>query len=699
MDARNSGDTAAIDRASERVIALALVEMAKLRLDEKDYDDAIRLCEKSLKFEDTAETRVEIAIANLYAKKPSEAVKQAASAAEMDPQNPLAWSIKGDALLQSRDYAQAAAAFNKALEIKRDAQSMYALGTAQLGMGEKQEAAETFSQYLALTGDFGWSRVLVGRAYQGNALLQEAEMEFQKALLLDPATRNAHYFWALTLLQANSWNPDAEVYAHLRAELQLSPRHFEANYVLGSLASTARNYRESDQYLHLASQVKPSVPETWVLLGLNAQRRKADQAAVAYFRKAIELGKNLDPNEHYEIRKAYVGLGRLLMASGKAGEGEELLNKARELQAQSMAADQKSFAATNKQGGEGGSGADAPYIPKSDFDRRPSLSSPETKAPMMTMDSPASARATSRSPSDPDGKTEMYLRTVLGASFNDLATAEALAEKYQEAFENYREAARWNPQVPGLQRNLGLAAYFAGQPEEAIRPLAKVVRGAPGDAHARAVLGLAYYSSNDFAKAVNTISPIANRAAQDPQLGLAWAKSLSETGNKIGAARALESVQNANATLSVENLIQVGQLWLELREPKKAERAFRDVLAANPANAGAKCALGIALLRLSRPQESADLFLSVLADHPDYPEAVFQLGQASIGLGNLPQAIHYLEEASQLQPARLAVHQALENAYLKADRKSDADREHVLCESLKIARKKAALSEVERLPK
>jgi len=68
-------------------------------------------------------------------------------------------------------------------------------------MGEKKKAAETFEKFLAQVGDFGWSRVLVGRAYQGQGMSQEAEIEFNNALVLDPTTPNANYFWAITILQ------------------------------------------------------------------------------------------------------------------------------------------------------------------------------------------------------------------------------------------------------------------------------------------------------------------------------------------------------------------------------------------------------------------------------------------------------------------------------------------------------------------
>ncbi len=595
MEARKSGDVAAIGLTSQRVIALALVEMAKLRLDQKAYDEAIRLCGESLEFEDAAETRVEVAIVSLYAKKPSDAVKQAATATQMDPQNALAWNIKGEALLRSRDYGGAATALSRALEVKRDAQSLYGLGSAQLGMGEKQKAAETFSQFLALTGDFGWSRVLVGRAYQEQALQQEAEMEFQKALLLDPATPNAHYFWALTSIQANAWNASPEVYSHLRAELQLNPRHFEANYMLGSLASTARNYKESDQYLHLASEVKPSVPETWVLLGLNAQKRGANRIAEAFFRKAIALAKNGDLRDHFEVRKAYTGLGRLLMASGRTKEAEELLNKARELQAQNLVEARKSLDAIDGKNEEQGGGSAAPFVPESDSGRQLYFSPLSKKDSLPKEDSLSKTSAAVRSPSGIKGKTERHLGEVLGASFNDLATAEALQEKYQEAFNHYHEAARWDLAIPGLRRNLGLAAFFAGQPAEASHLLSKVVAQSPADAHARAVLGLAYFATKDYAKAARTIAPIADRAGQDPQLGVAWAKSLAETGNRRGAIRALQDLDRPGANLSIENLIQFGKLWQELGELDRAAQFFRRALVIDPENADAKCAL-----RLSR---------------------------------------------------------------------------------------------------
>ncbi|HET9994483.1 MAG TPA: tetratricopeptide repeat protein [Candidatus Acidoferrum sp.] len=540
MEARKSSDLGAIERASERVIALGLVELARIRLDHKAYNEATTLCRNSLDFEDTPETRLELAIASLYAQKPADAVEQASLVAEREPQNALAWNIKGQALLQTKDYAGAATSLGKSFELQQDTEPLYALGIAYLAQGEKQKAADTFSQLLALTGDHGWSRVLLGRAYQKQRLPHEAETEFQKALQLDPRTTSAHYFWAMTLLEANQWSPTPDVREHLLEELKLNPRDFLTNYWLGYFASKERNYDESDRYLRLAVELNPSQPETWLYLGLNAQHHADTHSAEAYFRKAIALTKNLDPKEHLAIRRAYFALGRILMSSARKKEGEEVMRQAQELELVVWAQSQKNVGDTKAERGTGVSEAATADIPETEnqnnFSARPGPGLIGGEDPRVT------ARPTAKSPHEPSANTEAHLYALLGASLNDLATAEALEEKYQLALKHYREAAGWDPRIPGLERNLGLAAFYVGEHAEAIRLLAKVVRVTPSDAYARAVLGLAYFATQDFGKAVQTIAPIANLAQQDPQLGLAWAKSLAATGNKKEAERVLREL-------------------------------------------------------------------------------------------------------------------------------------------------------------
>jgi tetratricopeptide (TPR) repeat protein len=587
IEARKSGDPGAISSASGQVVALGLAQMAKLRLDQKAYKEAAELCQHSLEFEDTAKTHADLAIINLYAGRPSEAAKQATIAADMDPQSALAWTIKGEALLRTKDYAGAVSALSRSTEIMEDAEPLYSLGIAQLGMGEKQAASESFSRMLALVADSGWSRLLIGRAYQQQNLPQQAITEFQNALRLDPRTANAHYFWAWTLLQASSWSLTPEARSHLQEELKLNPRHFLAIYLLGIFESMERNYDESDRFLRLAAELRPSLPDVWMYIGLNENGRNANRSAEGYLHKAIILAERSSPKEHLSIRQAYFVLGRILLSSGRKKEGADLIKKGQELQ--DLTDSLGKAAIENSPDGKSSTGRIEPYIPETD-DRNP-FSVGSRRTPSNDLDAQGKDRQTSRSLRDSGGRGEKQLRTLLGSSFNDLATAEALQEKYDLAVNHYREASNWDPRIPGLQRNLGLAAYYAGEPAEAIRVLSKVVAAKPADTQARSVLGLAYFAKLNFSKAVQTIRPIANQALESPQLGFAWVKSLVKTGNRNGAIRALQNLERANTNPNVDTLIQFGQLWQELGDSNHAAEFFRRALLIDPENAEAKCAL------------------------------------------------------------------------------------------------------------
>ncbi len=537
-------------------------------------------------------------------------MKQAAAAIEKDPRNALAWNIKGEALLQNKDYKGAAEALERALELHRDAESLYALGIAYAGLGEKQKAAERFQQMLELVGDHGWSRVLLGRAYQERQLNEEAEREFRAALRLDPRTPNANYFWAITLLQASEWNPTEEGKAHLREELRLNPRHFLASYLLGFFATNEKNFAEAEKYLHLAAELNPSLPEVWLYLGLSAQGRGDGASAQADFCKAIALAaRSGGAEEHLAVRKAYFGLGRMMLAAGKRKEGEELLQKARELQLIEQAATQRKVAAMNARSGAGVGGAVVPYLPEAEEKNVFSAARPLR---------------------NPAGAAEKNLREILGASFNDLATAEALEEKYGRAYRHYREAERWVPRMPGLRRNLGLAAYFSGELAQAVRLLSSILQQTPGDEQARGLLGLAYWGTGEFANAVKTLRPMAARALQDAQLGYAWAGSLARTGNRKEAANALERYEKSATNLRTEDRLRAGKLWEELGETERALNSFRQALLADPENGPAQ-----------------------------------------------------LEAAAKANPDSLALHLALEETLRKAGKAEEADREHALAETLR----------------
>src|ERR1700689_1897574 len=98
--------------------------------------------------------------------------------------------------------------------------------------------------------------------------------------------------------------------------------------MVGFLASGERNYGLSDRYLKTAVEINPDWPEPWLYLGLNAYAQSDMKRAEECFRKAIVLTRADEARSNYQIRRAYVDLGRILANSGRTEESEVYLSKA-----------------------------------------------------------------------------------------------------------------------------------------------------------------------------------------------------------------------------------------------------------------------------------------------------------------------------------------------------------------------------------
>ena len=483
--AKEAGDLPAAAAASAKLVALGLREMGKLRLFEAAYPEAARFFRRSLEFEDVADAHVDLAAANLFAGRFDESLKETSQALAADPHNAETWTIQGEAQIKKKDYRAAVESFQKSLEIRPDLETSYGLASCLLRLKEKEKAAAIFQQMTVASGDRSGLRLLFGVAYRNAGIHDDAIREFQRALSLNPKAPNAHYLLGLTYLMRNEWAPTPEARRQFLEQLRVDPENFFASYLLGYMAFSSNQSQEADHYLGEAARLNPSSSESWLYLGLNAYRGKENQRAERLFRKAIALAERDGVDAHNDIRKAYTSLGRILTASGRAAEGERYFQKARAIQ-QHIIADNQDGSGMGDSGGSGVSSADVPSLPQNDppvalegagKDAATPLDSNALSHAKLTQDQKRQAAA-----------QEEYLRSILGGAFNDLATAEAMLEQYAAALGHYQEAEGWDPKVPNLMRNLGFAAYRAGNQQEAIRALRKALALAPGDDAARAVL-------------------------------------------------------------------------------------------------------------------------------------------------------------------------------------------------------------------
>jgi tetratricopeptide (TPR) repeat protein len=722
---RESGNPDAIARANLRVIALALRRLGNLRAVEAAFPQAIELYHRSLDWEDAAETHVALAITYLYANRPDDSLAEAGKALLADPNSARAFNIQGKAWMKKRDYPKAISSLARSVELHPDFEAAYALGTCFLSLKDpesKQQAAEVFNRIVESLGDSGSLHVLFGRAYRNAEMVDDAIRELRRAVALDTRTPHAHYFLGLSLLWKNEWTDTPEIRQEFVTELRYFPHDFLANYFLGYLDSNGRRYEESDLHLKAAVDIDPTWPEPYLFLGLNAYAQGDTQQSEAYLRKALELTGKDEARGSYQIRRAYITLGRILTASGRSSEAAPYLDRARELQKKSLAEAQQYVA--GKASDEGAVSAAAVVALLDHEDEQKAATPDQPVDPTAPLDrSVLRQSGLAEEKAKAAQKEENQLRSVLGASFNDLATSEAIRRNYSSALTHYQDAERWSPAIPGLLRNLGVAAFRVQNYPEAIRALSAALADNPSDNPVRAMLGSAYFASDDYVSVVKTISPLGERAMRDPTVGYGWAASLARVGDLKQATQVLQEYEKSD--LSLDTMLLVGQLWADMTDYARAVATFRRALDRDPSSMKAHYYAGLSLVRWEHPDEAveefkaalnlspddpdaknglafvyleqgkqaeaAELFRSVVASHPENGNANYQLGKLLLDAGSVKEAITHLEVAARSMPQSDYVHYQLQAAYRKDSRIQDADRELQLYKELKARNRQASI--------
>jgi tetratricopeptide (TPR) repeat protein len=730
--ARDSHNPDAVAVANERLIAVALRDLAYLRLIEAAYPQAIELYNTSLDFEDSPATNVDLAMAEAQAGQYDEAIKLARRVQSAGHDDLRIDRILGSSLVQKGQFAEAVAPFTRVAKADPSIENLYALANCLLQTGkpeDKVRAQAVFEEMKQSAGDSGSLHVLFGRAYRDAQDMPSAVREMQRAIALDSHTPHAHYFLGLAELSLNEWKATPEAEAEIRKEAEYYPHDYLANYMLGFLLSSERQYDQARPYLVAASQIDPTAPEPFLFLGLNAYAQNDMKLAEQMLRKAVELTGSDESRSNYQIRRAYVDLGRILTNSDRRDEAEVFLAKARELQNKTMEQSQQSIATIALAGGAGAAAAVVPLNRQQENAAAPILEDHADPFAHIDPETLAHSKLTPTQRTEADAR-EARLRTALALGYNDLATSEAKRGELPRALSYYQQAERWDSSFPGLEENLGHCAFLAGDYTEAVRALSLAVKERPDAAPLRAMLGISYYSTNQYADAARTFAPLGAQGMRDGEAGYAWAASLAHTGDTKKAAEVLTAYDSGPHPIDVTLL--VGQLWTAIGDyaraistfqralqsnpalPKahfysglayihwehwpEAEKEFQAELQISPGDPDAEYHLGFAYLQQSRTDEAVALFRQVVASNPEYANAQYQLGKILLDRGQVADAVGYLEAAARLSPQSDYMHYQLQAAYRKEDRVAEADRELEIYKQLKARSRERAAEAIKSNP-
>jgi tetratricopeptide (TPR) repeat protein len=668
-------------------LAEALRRAATAKSQAGDYVEAAQWFEAGLNMDQqNLELQIDYAQMRLDQGKLQEAKALAEKAVHSDPKNARSRYTLGLILYQLEDYKSAKEHLEAAVLAAPNFAVGYLLGATYLKLNDLTRANLLFDEMTAGLGDTAEIHIVFGRAYRDASYLEQAVQELKKAVAKGPKMPQAHYFLGMAYLERDGESGFSEAVPEFHAEIAVNPGDYRTHYMLGYILLKQYKLREAESELLRAAELDSRNPDPLIYLGqIYADTDRPAQAEES-LRRAISLTEDVSRND-YQINRAHYILGRVLLNAARKNEAEQELRKADELRKQATQQARKRIA------------NDYPNVSQDEQFGRPKLdlaASPKEKE-----------------------QTQAYieqLKPAIADSYNNLGVIAAGKKDYLAAMDYFSQAGVWSPNLETLDRNLGMAAFYANQYGRAVAPLSKHLERQPDDLRARAALGLSLFGVQNYGKVLDVLRPIQEEVDGDPGLSYAYAVSQVKTGaypEGIARLRALEKTNSNSAdihTLLGEAFADQGQYaealdeyhkalaidpnlehahflaglaLIRQGEPAQAAQEMRAALKLDPQDVSSKYHLAFSLIQMQQQQDALPLLREVIQQDPKHADAYYQLGKLQLEQGDTKSAISNLEAGTKFNPDGDYIHYQLALAYRRVARTEDAEREMKLYQAIK----------------
>jgi len=701
-----AGDLASAENHYVDAISLGLRQLAQLSLSLGQTDQAAADLDSALRLKPgDVQTQVDAAAVWFRKGEVGKAQAMLKSVVDKEPGNARARGLLGRLYVFEGDSDNAIQELKASIDLQDDFETGYFLGIAYLTAKKLPEASAWFHQLESKMGESAALHMLFGRAYLVARIPHQAIPEFRQAIKLDPKYPRAHGFLGYAYLEHYQEEGYPQAREEFEKEVRLHPDEYQVLELLGIADVNLRDFPAAEAALLRAARLHPQESSIYLYLGETYAATNRTRAAVYALEKYVSMVGTPQDDKLREASRAYYLLGQNLRRLGREDEARKALACSQQIREAKFKYDVKHIFEEKK---------------SADDERGSRVSdrvadvleagSPEQKQGAQTMvQQSLPANPLSRQPAPKEAEAAKQYRSfvgeILGSSYNDLGVMRAKNSKFLEATEFFRQAAKWKPDLAGLDRNWGFASFRAELYQEALPPLERHIKAHPADSFVRQILGLSYSMLENYPKVVDTLQPLLDHPPDDPGLLFAWGTALVQMRQSGAAAgifrRLLEQNGNnaqihlllgkayaqqkdyANAISELSTALRLdprlpeahyyaGLVYLRQSDFESASREFRAELGIRPGDAHTMYHLGYTLLSQGQLPESVALLREVVKAVPDYELAYFELGRALLQQEDTTGAIENLETAEKLAPDHDAVYFQLSQAYRRAGRLREA---------------------------
>jgi tetratricopeptide (TPR) repeat protein len=245
---------------------------------------------------------------------------------------------------------------------------------------------------------------------------------------------------------------------------------------------------------------------------------------------------------------------------------------------------------------------------------------------------------------------------------------------YTEATKYYTRAMALNPHMPGLQLNMGIAFFKAGDYKRSIVELDPLLKAQPDNQQLVILIGMSHYGLEQFSEASPLLKQASDRDPANLTLLLTLAHSCLLSHQYPCVLDAYHRLVALNAA-SAEADMLVGEALDEMKDHEGAVREFRAAIAANPREPNVHFGLGYLLWTKGHDPEAAQEFEAEIANDPHHVQAMLYLADTKIRMNMMDDARPLLEQIQKTAPDIAMQHLDLGIVYADEGRNQDARTE------------------------